>query len=421
MEFKKAVRKQAKLRLALSGPSGSGKTYGALLLAKGMGGRTAVIDTERGSASLYSHIHDFDALDLDPGLAAAGNPRLIRAIIAEMDANGGAIPFERFMELALYHPEFGYYRKPGRIGPQGDFLTSPAIHPMFGWTVGAWIRDTWDRMGRPRPFTIFEPGAGQGMLAASILDWAEGQDDGFREAVHYVALEANAPGADTRVEWANPPVRPAEFGVVVTNELFDAFPVRLFDATARGPVEVYVAWNGSRFVEVQGPVASIDDAPVEGRFEVNARAYPAMRSLCSLVETGAVLVFDYGYPQDELWAPWRTTGTLLCFYRHSSSENPYEHVGEQDITTHVNLSDLEAAAGDAGFTVFDPVKQSEFLCALGLPGLVENARADLHEYFVRRRALTDLTDSAGLGRVRVLAATRGVAGTPEGFELGAQS
>lgn len=66
MEFKKAVRKQAKLRLALSGPSGSGKTYGALLLAKGLGGKAALIDTERGSASLYTHVHEFDALDLDP-------------------------------------------------------------------------------------------------------------------------------------------------------------------------------------------------------------------------------------------------------------------------------------------------------------------------------------------------------------------
>ena len=77
-------------------------------------------------------------LDLDPGLGALGNPRLVRAIIDEMD--GGAIPFERFMWLALYHAEFGYYRKPGRIGKQGDFLTSPLIHPMFGWAAAGWCR-----------------------------------------------------------------------------------------------------------------------------------------------------------------------------------------------------------------------------------------------------------------------------------------
>ncbi len=354
------------------------------------------------------------ALDLDPGTAALGNPRLIQSIVDEMA--GGAIPFERFMELALYHPEHGYYRRPGRIGRQGDFLTSPVIHPMFGWAVAAWCRDAWERLGKPAQFTIFEPAAGEGALAAAILDWAEGRTDGFRDSIRYVALEPNNPGVDPRVEWATPPVAPAPDGVVVTNEFFDALPVRLFDTGPRGPVEVYVRWDGQRFVEQPGGIASIDGAPMEGRFEVNQRAYPAMRSLCSLVERGSVLVFDYGYPQEELWAPWRTTGTLLCFYRHTAHEDPYLHVGEQDITAHVNLSELAAAAEDEGMTVFGPVSQSEFLYALGIGGLVDAARGDMQEYFARRRALEQLTDGAGLGRIRVLAATRGIEGVPPGFE-----
>ncbi len=353
-------------------------------------------------------------LDLDPGTAGLGNPRLIQAIIDEMA--GGAISFERFMELALYHPEHGYYRKPGRIGRQGDFLTSPSIHPMFGWAVAAWCRETWERLGRPDPFTIFEPAAGEGALAKAILDWAEGRDDGFRQAIHYVALEPNSPGTDPRIEWATPPVKPAQAGAVVTNEFFDALPVRLFDATARGPVEVFVRWNGERFVEQPGGVALIDDAPSEGRFEVNQRAYPLMRSLCALIERGSVLVFDYGYPQEELWAPWRTTGTLLCFYRHTAHEDPYIHVGEQDITTHVNFTELAAAAEDEGMAVFGPVAQSEFLYALGLGGLVDAVRGDMQEYFTRRRVLEQLTDGAGLGRIRVLAATRGIEGSMPGFE-----
>ena len=357
------------------------------------------------------------ALDLDPGTAALGNPRLIDAIVQEMD--GGAIPFERFMELALYHPEHGYYRKPGRIGRQGDFLTSPAIHPMFGWAVAGWCREIWKRLGEPQQFTIFEPGAGEGALAKSILDWAEGRDAAFRNAIRYVALEPNNPGNDGRVEWAEPPVEPAANGVVVANELFDAFPVRLFEASGRGPVELLVRWDGERFVEMPGGVASIDDAPKTGRFEVNARAYPVMRDLCRLVERGAVLVFDYGYPQEELWAPWRTGGTLLCFYRHTAHEDPYIHVGEQDLTTHVNFSELAAAAEDEEMTVFGPVSQSEFLYALGLGQLVESARKDMGEYFTRRRALEQLTDGAGLGRIRALAATRGLEGTPPGFEEGA--
>jgi len=354
-------------------------------------------------------------LDLDPGIGAVGNPRLVRVIVEEMD--GGAIPFERFMELALYHPEHGYYRKPGRIGTQGDFLTSPAIHPMFGWAVGGWARHCWEQLGRPVPFTIFEPGAGEGALAAAVLDWAEGRDDGFRDALRYVAIEPHSPGSDSRVTWAaagDVPV--AECGIVVANELFDAFPVRLFQVGERGPVELLVRWDGEQFVETRGSVVTIDDAPAEGRFEVNQHACAAMRSLCRLVQRGAVLVFDYGYPREELWAPWRTQGTLLCFRRHTAHENPLVHVGEQDITTHIDFTDLEAAAEDEGFCVHGPVRQSAFLYALGLPQLVDAARGDLEEYFRRRRALETLSDSAGLGRVRVLAATHGLEGALPGFE-----
>ncbi len=353
------------------------------------------------------------ALDLDPGLVAVGKPALVKAIIEEMD--GGAIPFERFMELALYHPEHGYYRRAGRIGAGGDFLTSPVIHPMFGWAVGAWCEWVWERLGRPRPFTLIEPGAGEGALAVSLLDWAEGRGGGFGEALRYVAIEPNAPGTDPRVAWRTDAPPPAEAGVALSNELFDALPVRLFDAGERGPVEVWVRWDGERFVETRGGIATIEGAPAAGRFEVNGRAHATMAAMCGLVERGAVLAFDYGYPQEELWAGWRSQGTLLCFYRHTAHEDPYQHVGEQDLTAHVNLSELELAMELAGFTAFGPVAQAAFLTETGLGSLIERARDDLHEYFARRRAFQQLTDAAGLGRIRVIAGTRGVEGTPPGF------
>lgn len=357
------------------------------------------------------------ALDLDPGTAAVGNPGLVAAIREEMA--GGTIPFERFMELALYHPEHGYYRKPGRIGTSGDFLTSPAIHPMFGWAVGAWCQWVWDQIDRPSDFAIIEPGAGDGRLASAILDWAEGRDDGFRRTIRYVAVEPHSPGSDPRVEWREALPGPIPNGVVVANELFDAFPVHVFDAGPRGPMEVHVRWDdeGGRFVEAPGPVWTIDDAPSEGRFELNPRAYLAMLQLCQLVQRGAVLVLDYGYAQDELWAPWRNQGTLLSFFRHTAHEDPLIHVGEEDITSHVNLSELATAAADAGMAVHGPVPQSAFLWGLGIGQLVESARGDLNEYFTRRRALTQLTDGAGLGRIRVLAATRGIESLPPGFEV----
>jgi SAM-dependent MidA family methyltransferase len=352
------------------------------------------------------------ALDLDPGMGRVGNPALVRAIVDEMD--GGAISFERFMELALYHPQHGYYGKPGRIGPQGDFLTSPHIHPMFGWAVAGWLHALWGSLGSPQDFTVVEPGAGSGRLAASVLDWAEGRDDAFRGALRYVALERFAAGDDVRIEWRTN-LDGVEADAVVCNEVFDAFPVRLFDATERGPVEVMVRWDGERFAEARGPVALIDGAPEAGRFEVSTRAYAAMRELCRLVSRGAVLVFDYGYEQQDLWAPWRTNGTLLCFHRHTAHEDPYIYVGEQDITAHVNFSDLASAADDEGFAVSGPVSQAEFLLRLGLGAVVDSNRGDMGEYFTRRRALETLADAGGLGRIRVLAAARGVDRPLPGF------
>lgn len=345
-------------------------------------------------------------LNLDPGKAALGNTRLIDEIIKEID--GGAIPFERFMELALYHPEFGYYRKPGRIGPQGDFLTSPVVSPMFGWTVAGWCHDVWKRCGEPAKFAIIEPAAGSGALATAILDWAAQRDDGFASVIEYHAIEPNNPGDDPRVHWGGPPSEPFAHGVVVTNEFFDALPVRLFEGTARGSVEIYVTWNGERFDEAGGPISVIDHAPMGGRFELSQRAHATMRTMCRWIETGAVLTIDYGHSLEDLWADWRKNGTLMAFYRHTAHEDVYAHVGEQDLTSHVNFSELASAADDEGMAIHGPIAQGQWLHNLGTGTLVESARSDMAEYFVRRRAYDKLTDPAGLGRIKVMAATRGI-------------
>lgn len=356
----------------------------------------------------------FVGIDLDPGLAKLGNPPLVRAILEEMD--GGTIGFDRFMELALYHPHHGYYCKPGRVGRDGDFLTSPHVSPIFGWCIAAWCHWLWQQMGAPARLTIFEPGAGDGRLAVAILDWAEGRTDGFREALEYVALDPHGGNTDSRVTWSTG-APTGDAGVVVSNELFDALPVKLFDGSGRGPVEVLVRWNGEAFEEARGGIASIDGAPDEGRFEVRPGAYATMEAMAGVFERGAVLTLDYGYGREELWAPWREQGTLLCFYRHTAHENPYIHIGEQDLTAHVDFTELEAALAAADYETFGPVSQASFLEALGARDLVEAARSDMADYFVRRRAVEQLTDSAGLGRVRVLAGLRGVGATTiPGFE-----
>ena len=354
------------------------------------------------------------ALNLDPGIAATGNPTLIKIIIEEMD--DGAIPFERFMELALYHPEHGYYRKKGRIGRHGDFLTSPSIHPMFGWAVAGWCEWIWEKLDKPSQFTIFEPGAGEGLLATAILDWAEGRENQFAKSIHYVALEPNMPGSDSRIEWSNINPSPVSKGVIIANELFDALPTRLFEATPRGSAEIYVRWDGNQFVELHGGIALLKNVPNEGRFEINGRAWPLLEAMSQLIKVGGILLADYGYLEEKLWAPWRLQGTLACFYRHTVHEDPFRHVGEQDITSHVNLSELAFGIEKCGYTQLGPTPQHEFLTHLGIGQLVEDARGDLANYFERRQAFQTLTDAAGLGNIQILAGLRGIKGIAPGFE-----
>jgi SAM-dependent MidA family methyltransferase len=141
-----------------------------------------------------------------------------------------------------------------------------------------------------------------------------------------------------------------------------------------------------------------------------------MEAMAGVFARGAVLTFDYGYAREELWADWRTAGTLLCYYRHTAHENPYVHIGEQDMTAHIDFTELEAALAAQGYETYGPVSQGHFLEALGARQLVEAVRSDMGEYFARRRALEQLTDAAGLGRIRVLAGLRGVeANVPPGF------
>ena len=354
------------------------------------------------------------ALDIEPGIAAEGNPALIKIIIKEMD--GGTIPFERFMELALYHPEHGYYRKSGRIGSQGDFLTSPAIHPMFGWAIASWCEWIWQQLDEPDTFTIFEPGAGEGALGSAILDWAEARENNFSQSLRYIALEPNTEGTDSRIQWLQENPSPVLNGIVLANELFDALPTRLFEATERGPAEIHVRWDGNNFVEVRGNITVLQNVPNKGRFEINGKAWPLLETMCGLIKQGGILLADYGYEEEKLWAPWRLQGTLSCFYRHTAHENPYRHVGEQDITAHVNLSELETGLQNLGYEQLGPIPQHEFLTKLGIGNLVESARTDLGNYFERRQAFQALTDAGGLGKIQILAGLRGIKGTAPGFE-----
>jgi SAM-dependent MidA family methyltransferase len=366
--------------------------------------------------------------------STAENPLLVAEIRARLEREG-RITFRDFMEMALYHPQHGYYSSPReKMGHSGDYLTSPEVHPLFGHMVGRQLAEMWELMGSPSRFDVLEMGAGNGLLARDILRWAQRLHPAFFEAMTYRIAETSPALAERQrqalealglpegaVAWE--PGEAAEgsiSGCILSNELVDSFPVHRVAVEGGELREVYVVWREGRVDEELGP-PSTDELgayferlgllPGEGcRAEVNLAALDWMRQVASALTRGFVLTFDYGHEAAELYAPWRRDGTLLCFYRHNPSSDPYARIGKQDMTAHVDFTSLVEEGRRHGLEPLGITTQNRFLAALGIGEALARtpgAELPLEEYYARRRAVTELLDSAGLGRIRVLVQAKG--------------
>jgi len=365
---------------------------------------------------------------------ATENAALKEAIVARIRSEG-ALPFRDFMDAALYHPQHGYYRsRREKMGREGDYLTSPEVSPIFGVLLGRQLREMWQAMGEPRRFDVVEAGAGTGRLAHDILRWARSHAQEFRAALAYTIVEVSDAltgrqretladeGCDVR--WCAE-LPDAIEGCLLSNELLDSFPVHRMSVREGAPLEVFVGWDGDRFVEELRPPSTpeletyfscLGLRPGEDCFaEVNLAALEWMRQAGRALRSGFLLTLDYGYEAPDLYAPWRRDGTLLCFYRHNAAADPYARLGRQDITSHVDFTSLRREGEESGLRTLGLISQSEFLTHLGIaeamapPG---EGDVDLEEYYARRRAVSELIDPAALGRIRVLIQTKGVREAP---------
>jgi SAM-dependent MidA family methyltransferase len=323
------------------------------------------------------------------------------------------------------------------MGRHGDYLTSPDVHPIFGSLVAKQLWQMWQAMGEPRPFTVVETGAGSGLLARDILGWANRRAPGFFQALEYRLIEVNewlvehqrrllrqVDASLAKASWLpslEAIAADALSGCFLSNELIDSFPIHRLAVRDGRLYEVYVEWREERFVESLGPPSTplLEDyfrrlglLPGEGcSAEANLEALDWMKAVASVLRRAFVLTFDYGYPAEELYAPWRKDGTLLCFYRHNPSTDPYARLGWQDMTSHVDFTSLVEAGQEHGLEPLGLTSQSRFLAALGIAaGLERQADGELalEEYYARRRAVTELIDPAGLGRIKVLIQAKGV-------------
>ncbi len=355
----------------------------------------------------------------------AENQALKEAIIARMERQNG-ISFRDFMAMALYEPHLGYYCS-GRdtIGRSGDYLTSPEVSPIFGGMVGRQLREMWEALGQPGRFEVVEAGAGNGTLCRDVLRWARRAEPEMFESIQYSitepapALEARqrdlvyAESLEHKVRWRRELPDGIE-GCIVSNELLDSMPVHRVTVQDRQLRQLFVNWNGTEFVEEyrrpSGAVSryfeSLGLLPTEGcTAEVNLPATDWMSRAARALGHGFVLTFDYGYEAEELYAPWRKDGTLLCFYRHNPSNDPYARIGRQDMTSHVDFTSLRRAGEAAGLRTLGLVSQAELLMKMGIGEALPPADSeiDLEQSLARRRAVSELLDPAGLGRIKVLA------------------
>ena len=334
----------------------------------------------------------------------------IRQAIA---ADDGWISFSRYMDLSLYTPGLGYYAGGAvKLGKDGDFTTAPEISALFGATLARFASDLFGGA----PLNILEFGAGTGKLAGDLH--SEAAESGTKIASYQIvevsselrARQQRALANYPQVEWLDAP--PAAFtGLVVANEVLDAMPVPLLVRRDGRWLERGVALDGSdfRFVDrecdqgMAGQIPSEPSLPDGYLTEVHPQQAGFMRLVGEMLRAGnggAALMIDYGFPASEYYLPQRSGGTLMCHYRHHAHADPFYLPGLQDITSHIDFSEIARAGLDAGLEVGFYMSQAAFLIGAGLPNLLEAQRAaDALHWLPLSNAVQKLTSPAEMGEL----------------------
>jgi SAM-dependent MidA family methyltransferase len=374
------------------------------------------------------------SLPLPSSDALAASQALQRMIAAEIADQGGAIPFSRFMELALYAPNLGYYSGgAAKLGRDGDFTTSPEISPLFGATLARAAAAIMAQSGS----NIIEFGAGTGKLAHDVLTTLAELGvavDSYTIVELSGELRARQQEAlkdFPQVRWMNG-FPDAFHGVVLANEVLDAMPVELVVRDGGRWQRQMVTVDEGRFAFAPGEADAAlleqierqiesqiaDSAALQDGYltEVHPVACGFMRSLAQMFEggKGAAILIDYGFPAHEYYFDERTSGTLMCHYRHHAHPDPFYLPGLQDITAHVDFTAMALAAHGAGLDVLGYMSQAAFLLASGIGELLlRTDPEDALRYLPQSKAVQKLVSPAEMGELfKVLIVGKGVVAEP---------
>lgn len=354
-----------------------------------------------------------------------------------------AITFADYMDLALYHPQWGYYsREAAEIGVQGDFFTASSLGSDFGELLAEQLIEMQNIL-KLEAFQIVEMGAGKGHLAKDILTHIQEKYPKKIQQIKYIILEKSpslrqqqqqhlAKLKDINIQWCtwedlkNNSVQ----GCFLSNELLDAFPVHrvVMDGQDLQEILITTAEDSPLGIkEMTGTLSTtalktyfetleIDfrDYPQGYRTEVNLQMFDWLNRLKTKLKTGYILTIDYGYPAQKYYHPQRTDGTLQCYFQHRRHNDPYVNVGVQDLTAHVDFTSLQHHGESIGLRTIGLTQQGLFLMALGLGDrltALSQTPQDIMTIFQRRDALHQLIDPMGLGGFYVLLQAQGLTDT----------
>ncbi|QSR84631.1 class I SAM-dependent methyltransferase [Methylacidimicrobium sp. B4] len=311
---------------------------------------------------------------------------LLRALLAQE----GSIPFSRFMEIALYHPEHGYYaRAPSLgIGRRGDYYTGPSAGPAFGRLFAETVVEVWSLLGGPETIDLWEQGAGAGWLACDLVDSLQRRDPDLAGRLRYTIVEPRARARQEQQERVSKAQLADRFrwvdswdeterivGIFLSNELVDSFPVRRLVRRGTGWMESCVTLQDGHLRLEEQPLRGASpwsdplgepppDLPEGWVVEVSPDAPSWMRRVGRLLERGLVFTFDYGLTPEERFSPGRSGGTLRAYRRHRWAEDLLANPGEQDLTAHVDFRVLEQSGREAGLQSLAFIDQHHFFVGI---------------------------------------------------------
>ena len=340
-------------------------------------------------------------LPLPESAAQQHHYTLANRIIEKIKLNNGAMTFDEFMQAALYEPGYGYYVSGQRkFGPDGDFVTAPEISAVFGQCLARQCTEILGNLdSEQQTLDILEVGAGSGKLCFDLINelLKLNQSEKQRLPDHYYFLETspdlqqrqqqliNDHFSECEIEFVWLENFPEQFnGIVLANELLDAMPVKRF-VIKDGIQECYVEYSDGEFKYISGPASPelknfVETLQTDLNYEFPAGYnseicfwyQPWLKSLAASLQTGVVLLIDYGYTQSEYYHPQRNQGTLICNYRHHAHDNPFVLFGLQDISAFVDFSSVANYAHAAGLNLAGYCPQAQFLIGCGLDEIAQS-------------------------------------------------